>query len=77
MNELKLNNRQAALILEVSDDGAISVEVAARKSADGDNELAVSICQVIATKLVNDEQFQESILSSFYVDENEGARDKP
>ena len=77
MTKLKLNNRQAALILEVTDDGEIKVEVTSHKVEDGDNELAVSICQEIATKLVNDEQFQESILAPFYVDEGDDAGDKP
>jgi len=75
MAELKLNNRQAALILEVSEKGEIKVEVAASQSEDGANEVAASICQVIATKLVNDNQFQEEILSALYADENEDAGD--
>lgn len=69
MAELKLNNRQAALILEVSEGGEVKVEVAAGHSEDGDNDLAAAICKEIATKLVNDEQFQEEILAPLYEDD--------
>lgn len=71
MTEIKLNSRQAALVLEVAAEGEIIVEVAAPHSSN-DNKLAVSVCQVIATKLTNDEQFQESIIAALSADENEG-----
>lgn len=55
--ELKVN--QAALILETNDEGEISVEVA---SPDMDG-LASGLCQIIARKLINDEAFQQELLT--------------
>ena len=55
---MELQSNQAALILETSDEGEISVSVA---SSDNDN-LATLLCQVIAQKLTLDKQFQEEIL---------------
>jgi len=71
MSELKLNANQAALILEVTGDGKIKVEVAANRSHGDGNALAVAICRAIATKLVTDEQFQDEVAASLYGDEGD------
>jgi hypothetical protein len=75
MTELELNPRQAALILEVSEEGEIKLEVAVNQSGDRNGEFAASICRVIAAKLVSDEHFQEEILSVLYADEEEDIGD--
>ena len=55
---MELKDNQAALILETSDEGEISVEVAA---ADMDG-LAGQLCQNIARKLIGDEAFQQELM---------------
>lgn len=55
---MELQPNQAALILEASDEGEISVSVA---SSDTDS-FAALLCQVIAQKLTLDKKFQEEIL---------------
>ena len=55
---MELQSNQAALILEASDEGEISVSVA---SSDTDS-FAALLCQVIAQKLTLDKKFQEEIL---------------
>jgi hypothetical protein len=54
---MELKPNQAALILEANDEGEISVNVAAH-DIDG---LAAAVCQVIATKLSQDEKFQAEL----------------
>ena len=54
---MELKPNQAALILEANDEGEISVDVAAH-DIDG---LAAAVCQVIATKLAQDEKFQAEL----------------
>ena len=65
MMELKEN--QAALILEVGEDGGVSVNVA---SADKDGP-ASAICEAIAVRLMQDEKFQAEIMEMTDVDEAE------
>lgn len=55
---MDLQNNQSALILESSDDGEITVNVA---SPDV-NGLTGAICQAIATKLMGDEKFQAELM---------------
>ncbi len=56
IKELKEN--QSPLILETDEDGEIIVNV-----ASGDHEgLTVSICTVLAKKLMGDPEFQEEIM---------------
>jgi len=55
---IRLENNQAALILETTEDGEISVNVA---SGDVDG-LSGAICQIIAMKLMDDEEFQAEIM---------------
>lgn len=53
-----LNANQAALVLDVDEDGAISVNVA---SVD-EHGLASALCQALAYKIVNDEQLQAELM---------------
>lgn len=55
---MELKENQAALILEASEDGEISVNVAAPE-IEG---LAGSICQALARKLMFDTEFQVEIM---------------
>ena len=55
---MELNDNQSALILEESEDGEISIDVASSNN-DG---LAGSICQAIARKLAEDPQFLEDLM---------------
>jgi len=64
MSEIKLKENQAALILESSEDGEITVNVAA-----ADQEcLAANLCSIIATKLTQDSGFQNEILEEMQGD---------
>ena len=56
---MELKPNQAALILEANDEGEISVNMA----TPADDNLAADICQIIARKLVLDENFQAGILA--------------
>ena len=65
MMELKEN--QSALILEIDEQGEISVDV-----ASGDHEgLTAAICSVIAEKLMGDDEFTEEIMDMIDI-EDEG-----
>lgn len=55
---MELNSNQAALILESSEDGEISVNVAAPEMSG----LPGAICQAIARKLMSDETFQADLM---------------
>lgn len=55
---MKLNENQSALILEINDQGEISIEVA---SPDQEG-LTALLCQAIAEKLQSDEEFQEELM---------------
>ena len=68
---MELNDNQAALILEVSDQGEISVEVAVNAGKNEERDIATAICQVIAMKLVNDEQFQNEIMAALEAEEDD------
>ncbi|MDD3813575.1 MAG: twitching motility protein [Desulfocapsaceae bacterium] len=64
---MELKDNQAALILEVDEDGGVSVNVA---SGDIDGP-AGAICQAIAVKLMQDEAFQAEIMDMIEVDDND------
>ena len=68
---MELNDNQAALILEVSHEGEIKVEVAVNASKIEERDIATAICQVIAMKLVNDEQFQSEIMTALEAEDDE------
>ncbi len=55
---MELQGNQAALILEASEDGEITVNVESPE-LDG---LAGSLCQAIARKLMGDRNFQAEIM---------------
>ncbi len=61
---MELKDNRAALLLEVSDEGEITVEVAVNGSKCTDKNVAAEICRVMAMKLVGDEQFQNEIMAS-------------
>jgi len=69
MAEIKIKSNQAALILDVSPEGEVSVEAAFPELTDEAGELAVAICEVIGRKLTEDENFQAEILSE--IDDSE------
>jgi hypothetical protein len=54
--ELEIN--QAALILETSEDGEVTVNVA----SPDEHGLAGALCQAIAIKIMKDEQFQAELM---------------
>ena len=68
---MELKDNQAALILEVTEHGEISVEVAVTERENADRDIATAICHVIALKLVNDEQFQSEIMSALEAEEGD------
>lgn len=55
---MELKKNQAALILEISDEGEISVDVAASDMED----LPGALCHAIARKLLADEKFQGELM---------------
>ena len=71
---MELNDNQAALILEVSDQGEIKVEVAVNERENEHRDIATAICQVIAMKLVNDEHFQSEIMAALEAEEEDSAK---
>lgn len=64
---MQLTENQAALILEADEDGEINVNVA---YADGKN-LAGSLCEAIALKLLHDEVLQEELLEMIDMENKE------
>lgn len=64
---MELENNQAALILETSEDGEVTVNVAA-PDIDG---LSGTICQAIAKKLMLDEKFQEELMEMLEEEDEE------
>jgi hypothetical protein len=52
-----LKNNQAALILELSDQGEINVYV----DSPAKESLALDYCQMLAIKLIFDEKFRENL----------------
>ena len=55
---MELTHNQSALILEESEDGGITVNVAS-ENMDG---LTGALCQAIATKLMQDEGFRDELM---------------
>ncbi len=56
---MELSHNQSALILEESEDGEITVNVASKHM----NGLTGALCQAIATKLMQDQEFREELMS--------------
>jgi len=63
MTTITLEANQAAIIVKTSEDGIIDVEVAYAEDSPEDDGFAAAICEVIAQKLVDDEEFQEEIMA--------------
>lgn len=61
---MELKDNQAALILEVDEDGGVSVNVA----SGNEGSPAKAICDAIAVKLMQDEAFQAEIMDMIEVD---------
>ena len=64
MADIQLEANQAALILESSDNGDISVNIALPKAGVEEGVLASALCRVIAEKLIGDQGFQDQIMSA-------------
>lgn len=58
-NTLTLSANQAALVLETTEDGEITVNL---HSGSTEFTLSAALCEAIAEKLVSDEQFQQEIM---------------
>ena len=54
-----LSQNQSALILDASDDGEITVNAASENM----DSLTGSLCQAIASKLMQDEGFQKELMA--------------
>lgn len=64
---MKLKENQSALILEIDEDGEVSVDV-----ASGDHEgLTAAICTVIAEKLMGDDEFTEEIMDCIDIEDED------
>ena len=59
----KLKPNQAALILDVSPTGEVTVDAAFPDTEDPAGELATAICELIGKKLTQDQEFQAALLS--------------
>ena len=55
---MELSHNQSAIILEESEDGEITVNVASGNM----NGMTGALCQAIATKLMQDEGFREELM---------------
>ncbi|MHB1350255.1 MAG: twitching motility protein [Desulfobulbaceae bacterium] len=65
--QMELKKNQSALILEIDDQGEVSVDIA---SNDNDG-LTALLCQAIAEKLLGDQKFQEELMDIIGDGENE------
>jgi len=63
MKTITLKDNQAAIILETSPEGEIHVELALPDEGPETDGFVAALCMVIARKLIEDEGFQEDILS--------------
>jgi len=64
---MELKSNQSALILEIDEQGEVSVDV-----ASGDHEgLTAAICNVIAEKLMGDDEFTEEIMEMIEIEDDE------
>jgi len=64
---MELAQNQSAIILEESDDGEITVNIASPEI----NGLTGSLCRAIASKIMEDEAFQEELMKMLDNDEEE------
>lgn len=63
MTTITLEANQAALIVKTSEEGIIDVEVVYAEDSPEDDGFAAAICEVVAQKLVDDEEFQAEIMA--------------
>ena len=64
---MELQNNQAAIILEASDEGEISVNI----EGSDESGLAYALCRVLAKKILSDEVFQTELLEMLEESEEE------
>ncbi|MCB2181316.1 MAG: hypothetical protein KQH63_04785 [Desulfobulbaceae bacterium] len=64
MSEIVLKQNQAALILDVSPEGEVSVNAAFPKENDEAGNLAADICTVIGKMLSEEEEFQAQVMAA-------------
>lgn len=64
---MELAQNQSAIILEESEDGEITVNIASPEI----NGLTGSLCRAIASKIMEDESFQEELMGMLEDDEEE------
>lgn len=65
----QLKPNQAALILDVSPTGEVTVDAAFPYTPNQAGELAVTICELIGKKLTQDSEFQSSLLAELASEE--------
>lgn len=63
MSPITLKANQAALIIETSPEGEITVEVAYPEASPDVDGFAAAVCEVLAYKLVEDDEFQEALIT--------------
>ena len=63
MKNITLKDNQAAIILETSPEGEIHVELALPDETPESDGFVAALAMIIARKLIEDEGFQEDILS--------------
>ena len=68
-DNFQLKPNQAALILDVSATGEVTVDAAFPDSTDPAGELAVALCELIGKKLTQDPEFQSDLLSELTMEE--------
>lgn len=64
MSQFKLKPNQAALILDVSPEGEVTVEAAFHDQTDEAGDLATAICTALGQKLTEDENFQAEVMEA-------------
>ncbi len=64
---MELQNNQAAIILEASDDGEISVNI---EGVD-ESGLAYALCRALAQRILSDETFQTELMEAINDQEEE------
>lgn len=74
MDGIKLKANQAALVLEASEEGEISVHVASPDDQKDTDNFALYLCRIIAEKLTTDAEFRNVILAE--LDDEEDAEER-
>jgi len=66
---VQLKPNQAALILDVSPTGEVTVDAAFPETSDQAGDLAATICELIGRKLTQDQEFQAELLAELHAEE--------